>query len=83
MEVHFTPDIEKRLAALSAKTGRAAEDLLGDAIPYLEELAGIREMLNARYEDLKTGRVAAIDGEQFFEDLRRREDDMLKRSPQQ
>ena len=63
MEVHFTPDTEKRLAALAAKTGRPAEDLLEDAIPYLEELAGVREMLDGRYDDLKSGRVKPVSGE--------------------
>jgi predicted DNA-binding protein len=57
MEVHFTPDTEKRLAALAEKTGRAAQELLEDAIPYLEELVGVREILDGRYDDLSTGRV--------------------------
>lgn len=65
MEVHFTPDTEKRLAALAAKTGRAPEELLEDAIPYLEELAGVREMLTSRYDDLKSGRVKPIRGEEI------------------
>jgi hypothetical protein len=29
-------------------------------------------MLNSRYDDLKSGRVKPIDGEAFFESLRRR-----------
>ena len=40
-------------------------------------------MLNSRYDDLKSGRVKLIDGEEFFEGLRRREDEFLKKhSPQ-
>ena len=45
MALHVTPDTEKRLEALAAKTGRAPEELLEDAIPYLEELASVRQML--------------------------------------
>jgi len=30
---------------------------------YLQELGGVREMLDGRYDDLKTGRVKAVDGE--------------------
>ena len=82
MDVQLTPELEKKLTDLAAKTGRAPSELLEDAIPYLEELAGVREMLDSRYDDLKSGRVKPIDGEAFFESLRQREDDLLKRSPQ-
>jgi hypothetical protein len=34
-------------------------------------------MLDSRYDDLKSDRVKPIDGEAFFEDLRRREDELL------
>ena len=74
MEVHFNPDIEQRLAALAAKTGRAPEELLEDAIPYLEELAGVREMLDTRYDDLESGRVKPIDGEEAFDQLKAKSD---------
>jgi hypothetical protein len=40
-------------------------------------------MLNSRYDDLKSGRVKPIDGEEVFGSLRRREEDLLtKQSPQ-
>jgi hypothetical protein len=68
--VHVTPEVEKRLAALAARTGRAPEDLLGDAMPYLEELAGLREMLDGRYGDLESGRVEPIPGEDVEEYFR-------------
>jgi hypothetical protein len=41
---------------------------------YFEELAQTRKMLDSRYDDLKSGRVMPIDGEEFFESLRHRED---------
>jgi len=48
---------------------------LQDALAgYFEEVAQTRGMLNSRYDDLKTGRVKPIDGGEFFESLRRRED---------
>jgi hypothetical protein len=43
VEVHFNPDRERRLAALAAETGRLREELLEDAIPYLEELRCARK----------------------------------------
>jgi hypothetical protein len=50
---------------------------------YFDELARTREMLDSRYDDLRSGRVKPIDGEEFFDNLRRREDELLDtHSPQ-
>jgi hypothetical protein len=32
----------------------------------------VREMLDNRYDDLKTGRIKPVDGEKAFDDLRRK-----------
>ena len=81
MEVQLRPELEKKLNELSSRTGRPASGLVQDAITgYLDDLAGTREMLDSRYDDLKSGRVQPIDGEAFFESLRQREDELLKRS---
>jgi hypothetical protein len=81
MEVHLTPDLEKKLSDVAAKTGRGADELAQDVIAgYLDELAGVRVMLDSRYDDMKNGRVQPIDGEAFFESLRQREEELLKRS---
>jgi hypothetical protein len=45
---------------------------------YLTEVAEVRNMLDSRYDDIKSGRVKPVDGEAFFEDLRRRERELLK-----
>ena len=84
MEVHFTPETEKKLKDLAAQSGRGTDDLIEDAMAgYVEEVLQVREMLNSRYDDLKSGRVKPIDGEEFFENLRRREDELLeKHSPE-
>jgi hypothetical protein len=51
MEVHFTPEWEAKLAEMVATTGRAAADLLQDAMAgYFDELLQAREMLNSRYD---------------------------------
>jgi predicted transcriptional regulator len=79
MEVHFKPETESRLNELASKSGRVPDELLEDALAgYLEYVAEVREMLDSRYDDIKNGRVTPIDGEQFFEDLRQREDEALK-----
>jgi predicted transcriptional regulator len=84
MEVHFNPDLQAKLDKLAAETRRSTGELVEDVVAgYFDELAQTREMLNTRYDDLKSGRVKPIDGEEFFESLRRREDELLKKhSPQ-
>lgn len=80
MEVRLKPETESRLQELAAKTGRAPDELVEDAMAgYLKELAETREMLDSRYDDIKSGRVKPIDGETFFEGLRQREEELLKR----
>jgi len=81
MEVHFRPETESRLQELSAKTGRAPDDLVEDAMAgYLHELAQVREVLDSRYDDLKSGRVKPVDGEKAFANLRRKSKDRRSRS---
>ena len=79
MEVHFKPETESRLIELASRSGRPTDDLVQDAMAgYLEAVADVRRMLDSRYDDIKSGRVKSIDGEEFFETLRRREDELLK-----
>ena len=81
MEVHFRPEIESRLQELATKSGRAPNDLIEDAMAgYLQELAQTREMLDSRYNDLKSGRVKPVDGEEAFANLRRRSEERRPRS---
>jgi len=73
MEVHFRPETESRLQELANKSGRPTSDLIEDAMAaYLQELVEVRQMLDTRYDDLKSGRVKAVDGEAAFADLRRK-----------
>jgi predicted transcriptional regulator len=79
MEVHIKPETESRLAELASKSGRATDDLVEDALAgYLAEVAEVHEMLDGRYDDIKSGRVKPIDGEAFFDGLRQRENELLK-----
>jgi predicted DNA-binding protein len=79
MEVHSKPETESRLQDLASKSGRPTDDLVEDAMAgYLAEVAEVRSMLDSRYDDVKSGRVKPIDGEAFFDNLRQREDELLK-----
>ena len=76
MEVRLTPDLEAKLNQLSAETGRAKEELVQDAMAgYLAELSQVRDMLDARYDDIKSGRVKPIDGEEVFSRMRQKKTD--------
>src|ERR1700685_3105593 len=81
MDLHLNnPDLQAKLDRWVTETGRAPDELIEDAIAgYFDELARTREMLNSRYDDLKSGRVKPVDGDEFFENLRRREDELLKK----
>lgn len=83
MEVHLKPGTESRLNELASKSGRPTDEIVEDAMAaYLTEVAELRATLDSRYDDLKSGRVQPLDGESFFEDIRRRENDLTKlRSP--
>ena len=71
MEVHVTPATAKKLHDLATTSGRAPEEIVEDALAaYLEEVASVRDTLDSRYDDLKSGRVTLVDGEAVFERLR-------------
>ena len=81
MEVHFTPETEGRLQELAARTGRPTEELVEDALAgYLAELSQVRQMLDARYDDIRSGRVSPLDGEQALEQLRQKSRERRRRS---
>jgi len=76
MEVRLAPDLEAKLNQLSAETGRAKEELVQDAMAgYLAELSQLRDTLDSRYNDIKSGRVKPIKEEMFFSRLRQKKSD--------
>ena len=73
MEVRLQPDTESRLRELASQSGRPAEELVEDALAeYLANLAEVRTALDTRYDDIKSGRVQPIDGEEAFAKLRQK-----------
>jgi hypothetical protein len=83
MEVRFKPEVQANMDQMAQEAGRASEELVEDAvIGYFDELFYAREMLDKRYDDLESGNVQLDDGEAFFESLRKREEEMLKRPDQ-
>jgi hypothetical protein len=82
MEVQFSPDVQAKLDKLAIDTGRAPGKLVEDVVAgYFDELAQIPEMLNSRYDDLKSGRVKPIPGDEV-EAYFREKSDAARRSQQ-
>lgn len=66
MEVVVSPGLEKRLNDLDMQTGRPAAELVRDAVSDLvDELAGTCTLLDRRYDDIKSGKVKLIPGDQI------------------
>jgi hypothetical protein len=65
-----TSDVQAKLDQMALDTGCWSEELVEEAVlGYFDELAGEREMLDRRYDDLESGRVKPIDGEEAFQRL--------------
>jgi hypothetical protein len=73
MQVHLEPNLEKELEELAAQTGRTADELVRDAVAGLvEDLRETRDALDSRYDDLKSGRIEILPGDQVIARLRAR-----------
>ncbi len=71
MEVHFRPDVQAKLEQMARETGLPSEELVEDALVGLfDELAYVRQTLDRRYDDLESGKVKPISGEEVFARLR-------------
>jgi hypothetical protein len=72
MDVHVTnPDLQAKLDRWVTETGRDPDELIADAMAgYFDELARTREMLNSRYDDLKSGRVKPISRDELIAHFR-------------
>jgi hypothetical protein len=73
MEVHFSPDVQAKLERLAIDTGRRTDELLKDALAgYFDALGEARDMLDSRYDELKSGQVKPISGDEVKARLRAR-----------
>jgi hypothetical protein len=59
------PEIQAKIDCWLTETGRGPDELIEDAVAaYFEEPTQTREMLSNRYDDLKSGRVKPISGDE-------------------
>jgi predicted transcriptional regulator len=71
MEVHFKPEVQAKLDQMVRESGRPSDELVEDAvIGYFDELVYAREMLDRRFDDLESGRVKLIGGDEVKARLR-------------
>jgi len=71
MEVPFDPALQARLEKLAQESGRSVAELVQDAVAgYLDEFAATRRTLDSRYDDIKSGKVKLIPGDEVFARLR-------------
>lgn len=71
MEVNFPPDVLAKLDRMARETGRPSGELAAHLVAeFLNDLASTRETLDRRYEDLESGRVQPIPGDEVFDRLR-------------
>ena len=79
--MQLEPDIEKKLNDLAAQSGRGVTQLLQDALAgYLDEQAQTQDILDSRYDDLKSGRVKPFDGEEAFSRLKAKTEAQRRRA---
>ena len=70
MEVHFTPEVQVKLEQMARDAGRQPSEVIEDAVTGLyNELAYAREMLDKRYDEMESGQVQGIDGEEAYRRL--------------
>ncbi len=71
VQINLTPQTRAKLDKLAQETGRNADDLVEDAlVGYLDEVAQLREVLDSRFDDLKSGRVKPIPGDVALAQIR-------------
>jgi len=71
MEVHFSPDVQAKLEQMARDTGRRSDQLVENVVAdFIDDIAFTRETLDRRYDDMESGRVTPIPGDEVFARLR-------------
>lgn len=64
MEVYLAPHAQAKLERMVVETGRPVDQLIEEALAeYDPDLKATRKMLDSRYDDIESGRVKLILGE--------------------
>lgn len=64
MELRLEPELAAKVEELAAQTGRPAGELIEDAISaYFTEIEEIRATLDRRYDEIVSGKVKGVGGD--------------------
>ena len=67
MEVHFPPEVQTKLEQMARDTGRRSDELVENVVTdFFDEITFTRETLDRRYDDLESGRIKPIPGDEVF-----------------
>ena len=70
MEMYLTPHVQAELEQFTTDTGCRADTLVNDLLSgYFDEQTKVRQTLGSRYDDIKSGRVAPLDGPTVFRQI--------------
>jgi predicted DNA-binding protein len=76
MSIQLTPEHEARIKELARQTGRDNGEVLGEVIDsYFEELARVNATLDRRYDEIKSGQVNPLNGDEVFKRLQRKSEE--------
>jgi hypothetical protein len=66
MQVHLNnPDLQAKIEQWTHETGRPAEELVEDVMAgYFDEMAELHTTLDRRYDDVKSGKVKLVPGDE-------------------
>jgi predicted transcriptional regulator len=82
MELHLSADVQAKLEQMARDAGRPPAEVIEDAVIGLyDELAYTRELLNRRYDEMETGKVEGIDGEDAYRRLMEKTEARRQRRP--
>jgi predicted transcriptional regulator len=71
MELRLEPELAAKVEQWAAETGRPANELIEDALrDYFDGVEELRTMLNTRLDDIASGRVEGIPGDEAIRMLR-------------
>ena len=71
MEVYFPPEVLTKLEQMARDTGRRSDELVENVVTdFFDEITFTPETLDRRYDDLESGRVKLIPGDEVFARLR-------------
>ena len=71
MEVHFSPEVQAKLEHMARATGRRSDQLVENVVAdFFDDAAFTRETIDRRYDEMESGGVTPIPGDEVFARLR-------------